>query len=64
MTEGLVLPTVPAGRFLLRAFDDGDIALAQEASADPLIPLITTVPIDDSIDAALAFIARQHDRAR
>jgi len=38
------------------------VALVQAASSDPLIPLITTVPADDSTGSALSFIARQHDR--
>jgi ribosomal-protein-alanine N-acetyltransferase len=36
----------------------------QEASLDPLIPLLTTVPTTNGEPEALAFIARQHDRLR
>lgn len=62
MTAGLHLPALGNGLVRLRAFRDGDVPLVQAASSDPLIPLITTVPIDDSQAAALAFIVRQHDR--
>ena len=40
--------------------DDLDLELA--GWADPLIPLITTVPADFSEEAGLAFIQRQRDR--
>ena len=59
---GLELPQLADGRVRLRAFRDSDIAVVQTASSDPLIPLITTVPASGSVDEALAFIARQHDR--
>lgn len=36
--------------------------MIQEASADDLIPTITTVPSHASGEAALAFIERQHER--
>lgn len=59
---GSELPRLCDMRVRLRAFCDSDIAVVQAASSDPLIPLITTVPTSDSVDEALAFIARQHDR--
>lgn len=50
---------------MLRPFGPADAPLVAEASTDPLIPLITTVPPApaDVADIA-AFIDRQHDRAR
>jgi hypothetical protein len=44
--------------------DDGDLALVREASADPLIPLITTVPAIWSAAEGEAFVRRQWSRAR
>lgn len=58
----LSLPDLEGQRARLRAFRDSDAALIQAASSDPLIPLITTVPTNDSEEDALAFIARQRDR--
>lgn len=49
---------------MLREWRDSDVATVQEASGDPQIPLITTVPTSDDEAEALAFIARQHDRLR
>ena len=58
----LSLPDLKGQHARLRAFRDSDAALIQAASSDPLIPLITTVPTNDSEEDALAFIARQRDR--
>lgn len=58
----LVLPRLEAGDLVLREFRDTDLELIPEASTDPLIPLITTVPSDYSDAAGLAFIQRQRDR--
>jgi len=58
----LRLPPLEDARVRLRAFRDDDLALVRAASSDPLIPLITSVPTNDSEADALAFIARQHDR--
>ena len=58
----LSLPGLEGRRARLRAFRDSDTPLIQAASSDPLIPLITTVPTNDSVQDALAFIARQRDR--
>lgn len=57
------MPRLVAGEFVLRAFEMGDVALIQEASADPFVPLITTVPTTDSLAEARAFILRQHSRS-
>jgi [ribosomal protein S5]-alanine N-acetyltransferase len=50
--------------FELRPFEDRDVPLVLEASGDPLIPPITTVPCPCSEAAALLFIERQHERLR
>jgi RimJ/RimL family protein N-acetyltransferase len=64
MTPSLVVPRLAAGPYLLRAFEAADLALVEEAAADPYIPLVTTVPCPFTPEAGLAFIARQHVRAR
>ncbi|MGY2744161.1 GNAT family N-acetyltransferase [Pseudarthrobacter sp. O4] len=60
--DALDQPIIDAPPYLLRPFAASDIALVQEASRDPLIPLITTVPASRSRLAALSFIERQHQR--
>jgi ribosomal-protein-alanine N-acetyltransferase len=63
MTSGpLELPTLRGSRVLLRAWRRSDAATIQEASRDPLIPTMTTVPSTPGEPEALAFIARQHER--
>ncbi len=46
----------------LRPFDMADLALIEEASADPFIPLLTTVPGTFTPDEGAAFIQRQLSR--
>ena len=58
------MPPLHAAEVVLRDFEVGDAALIQGASADPLIPLIATVPTVYTVADAPAFIERQHDRAR
>lgn len=58
----LIPVTLQAGPFTLRPFAEKDIPAVFEASRDPLIPLITTVPNPCNEGAALAFIERQHHR--
>ncbi|NHW47697.1 GNAT family N-acetyltransferase [Paenarthrobacter sp. MSM-2-10-13] len=48
--------------YRLRPFTAADVPVIQEASSDPLIPAITTVPASGSRQSALAFIERQHQR--
>jgi ribosomal-protein-alanine N-acetyltransferase len=60
----LDLPTLRGARLTLRAWRDADSATVQDASHDPLIPALTTVPATNGEPEALAFIARQHDRIR
>ncbi|GAB4048351.1 GNAT family N-acetyltransferase [Catellatospora paridis] len=64
MTDGLVIPELDAGPFLLRPFGAGDLPLIEEAAADPYIPVISSVPVPYSEADGLAFVQRQHDRAR
>lgn len=58
----LELPVLAGPRLSLRAFRSDDVAAVQEASGDHLIPLISSVPTTADRDAALGFIARQHER--
>ncbi len=62
----MLTPLLPiilqAGPFTLRPFADHDVPSIMEAAHDPLIPLITTVPVPCDEAAALAFITRQHER--
>ena len=48
---------------VLRAFTPADEAVVREASTDPLIPLITTVPVRADAVSVQHFIERQNDRA-
>ncbi|MEP7765171.1 GNAT family N-acetyltransferase [Sanguibacter sp. 25GB23B1] len=60
----LELPTLRGPRVCLRAWRNSDVPAVQEASHDPLIPLMTSVPSTPGEAEALAFVARQHDRLR
>ena len=60
----LDLPRLPGRRVVLRDWRDSDAGTVQEASRDPLIPTMTTVPTTDGEPEALAFISRQHERMR
>jgi RimJ/RimL family protein N-acetyltransferase len=55
-------PRIEAGPFRLRPFDERDLPLVEEASRDPFIPLITTVPAVYTPEEAEAFLQRQRDR--
>ncbi|PWI41516.1 GNAT family protein [Streptomyces sp. ICBB 8177] len=58
------VPRLPAGDSLaLRPWTLADLPLVEEASGDPYIPLITTVPSAYSHAAGVAFVERQWDRA-
>lgn len=59
-----MVPELAAGPFRLRPFALADLDLIREASADPHIPLITTVPAEFTDEAGRAFVERQWDRAR
>jgi [ribosomal protein S5]-alanine N-acetyltransferase len=56
------MPVIEHAPVLLREFGDGDIGVVLSAAADPLIPLITTVPAGGGPDQALAYIQRQRQR--
>ncbi len=60
----LELPRLQDAPLVLRAFSAADAPLVVEASVDPLIPLITTVPATADPAAVQAFINRQRERAR
>ncbi|MFH9610541.1 GNAT family N-acetyltransferase [Streptomyces sp. NPDC017448] len=49
--------------FVLRPWEMSDLPLVREASRDPYIPLVTTVPARYSDVAAEAFVRRQWERA-
>ncbi|MGN6244551.1 MAG: GNAT family N-acetyltransferase [Motilibacteraceae bacterium] len=55
----LVHPSV-----VLRPFEARDAAVVASAGADPLIPLITTVPAHGDAEEVAAYLRRQHDRLR
>jgi ribosomal-protein-alanine N-acetyltransferase len=59
----LTVPTLVATPFRLRGFEMSDLGLVGEASSDPHIPLITTVPAVFSESEGVAFIERQWSRA-
>jgi ribosomal-protein-alanine N-acetyltransferase len=59
----LTVPTLTAGPFLLRSFALADIDAVREASGDPYIPLITTVPSVFTENEGRLFIERQWSRA-
>ena len=59
----LRVPHLTAPPVLLRPFAISDLAMVRQASTDPLIPSITSVPRTYTDDAGRAFIERQHDRA-
>ena len=63
MADELTMPRLVADGFVLRAFESDDAPLVREASADPFIPLISTVPVNGSAEEIRAFIQRQHGRA-
>ncbi|PCI97519.1 MAG: hypothetical protein COB14_08940 [Alphaproteobacteria bacterium] len=55
-------PTFELEKWILRGFENGDIDLVKEASQDPLIPYITSIPSDFSKTSALEYIERQKQR--
>ncbi|MEU6979102.1 MULTISPECIES: GNAT family protein [unclassified Streptomyces] len=60
----LEVPRLTADGLLLRPWELADLPLVREASADPYIPLITTVPPVWSRAAGEAFVRRQWARAQ
>jgi RimJ/RimL family protein N-acetyltransferase len=63
MSAALIVPTLAAGALRLRPFTLVDIGAVREASSDPHIPLITTVPAAFTEDEGRRFIERQWSRA-
>ncbi len=63
MSGALELPRLHDPPLVLRAFTPADASLVVEASSDPLIPLITTVPPTPDGGSVRAFLDRQHQRA-
>ncbi|WP_350350973.1 GNAT family protein [Microbacterium sp. A8/3-1] len=63
-SRALSLPTLTGEKVTLRAWRRSDVAIVVEASKDPLIPLLTSVPTNSDHPQALAFIRRQHERVR
>lgn len=60
--DPLIQPVIDACGYRLRPFNKGDAPLIQDASSDPLIPLITTVPRNGTRKEISDFIERQHHR--
>ena len=56
------MPRLVSPRVVLRAFEETDAGLIASVTADPLIPLIITVPTSGSPEDVAAYIERQHDR--
>ncbi len=56
------LPVLSSQDWILRAFNTNDVRLVREASVDPLIPLITSIPELYSEGAAREYIDRQNQR--
>ena len=62
-TPPLDVPQLSCPPVVLRPYAVSDLAMVRLASADPLIPSITSVPRHYTDDAGRAFIERQHVRA-
>ena len=62
MCAAQMVPTLAAGPFRLRPFMLDDVDLIREASADPYIPVITTVPSVFTDEEGRRFIERQWSR--
>ena len=55
-------PVLAAGDYVLRRWELTDLAAVEEASADPYIPLVNTVPAVYTHEAGVAFVERQWAR--
>ncbi len=60
----LPVPGPEHGRVRLRAFGTGDLAMVLDLATDPYVPTIGSLPRDTDEAGGLAWIARQHERAR
>ncbi|BEL04547.1 GNAT family protein [Actinoplanes sichuanensis] len=56
------MPILSLGPIRLRPFREADAEAVMSVAADPLIPLITSVPVSGHHADALDFIKRQHER--
>ncbi len=56
-------PTLVDDGVVVRPWNGGDIDVVLAVADDPLIPLISSVPARADHDSALAFVARQNQRA-
>lgn len=63
-SDVLALPTLTGEQVTLRSWRRSDIDVVREASQDPFIPLVTSVPKTRSSTEAREFIERQHSRLR
>ncbi len=63
MPAPLTVPVLAASPFLLRPFTLADVDAVREASSDPRIPLITTVPAVFTDEEGHRFIERQWSRS-
>ncbi len=62
-TRSLDVPTLRGADVVLRAWRDTDAGVVLAVAEDPLIPSISSVQAGGGIDSALAFVARQRQRA-
>jgi ribosomal-protein-alanine N-acetyltransferase len=63
MKVPLQVPELGAGPFRLRAWQVKDLSLVREASSDPHVPEITTVPANYTEEEGREFLQRQWNRA-
>ncbi len=59
----LDVPTLVCAPAVLRPYAVSDLAMVRQASSDPMIPAISSVPPTYTDDTGRAFIERQHARA-
>jgi RimJ/RimL family protein N-acetyltransferase len=59
----LALPRLNCGPVILRPFDPSDLLMVLEASIDPYLPSITSLPAHCTEAEGLSFIERQGERA-
>lgn len=63
LSPPLRVPRLTSPPVVLRPYGAGDLELVRDASADPLIPSITSVPAEYTDQAGRAFVERQDRRA-
>jgi ribosomal-protein-alanine N-acetyltransferase len=62
-SSGTAVPRIPGFGVVLRSFEDSDIDAVLDASTDPSITDVTTVPTVADEGLAEEWLARQHERA-